>query len=88
MEVLTDEKIRVRFALVLRGLTYRGARSALFNYLFAKQHNGDFILRMEDTDLERSSRESEENIKNSLKWLGIEWNEESMWGGHGTIPAN
>lgn len=70
------EKIRVRFAPSPTGpLHIGGARSALFNYLFAKQNQGDFILRMEDTDLERSSRESEENIKSSLKWLGIDWNE-------------
>jgi nondiscriminating glutamyl-tRNA synthetase len=47
----------------------------LFNYLYAKKHGGDFILRIEDTDLERSSRESEENIKDALKWIGIDWNE-------------
>lgn len=70
------EKIRVRFAPSPTGpLHIGGARSALFNYLYAKQNNGDFILRMEDTDLERSSKESEENIKSSLKWLGIHWNE-------------
>lgn len=70
------ERIRVRFAPSPTGpLHIGGARSALFNYLYAKQNNGDFILRMEDTDLERSTKESEENIKSSLKWLGIEWNE-------------
>jgi nondiscriminating glutamyl-tRNA synthetase len=47
----------------------------LFNYLYAKKHGGDFILRIEDTDLERSSRESEETIKDALKWIGIDWNE-------------
>jgi nondiscriminating glutamyl-tRNA synthetase len=70
------EKFRVRFAPSPTGpLHIGGARSALFNYLLAKQKGGDFILRIEDTDLERSSRESEENIKASLKWLGIDWNE-------------
>lgn len=69
-------KVRVRFAPSPTGpLHIGGARSALFNYLFAKQNKGDFILRMEDTDLERSSQESEEIIKESLKWLGIHWNE-------------
>ena len=79
------EKIRVRFAPSPTGpLHIGGARSALFNYLFAQKNGGDFILRMEDTDLERSSRESEENIKSSLKWLGIEWNEGIDKGGpHG-----
>jgi nondiscriminating glutamyl-tRNA synthetase len=52
-----------------------GARSALFNYLLAKGAGGDFIMRMEDTDRDRSSPESEENIKQSLLWLGITWNE-------------
>lgn len=70
------ERVRVRFAPSPTGpLHIGGARSALFNYLFARKNNGDFILRMEDTDLERSTRESEENIKDSLKWLGITWNE-------------
>jgi len=76
------ERIRVRFAPSPTGpLHIGGARSALFNYLYAKQNNGDFILRMEDTDLERSSKESEENIKSSLKWLGIDWNEGIDLGG-------
>ena len=57
-------KVRVRFAPSPTGpLHIGGARSALFNYLFAKRKGGDFIMRIEDTDLERSSRESEENIK-------------------------
>lgn len=79
------EKIRVRFAPSPTGpLHIGGARSALFNYLFARQNNGNFILRMEDTDLERSSKESEENIKDSLKWLGITWDEGIDVGGpHG-----
>ena len=69
-------KVRVRFAPSPTGpLHIGGARSALFNYLFAKRKGGDFIMRIEDTDLERSSRESEENIKASLHWLGIDWNE-------------
>lgn len=76
------ERIRVRFAPSPTGpLHIGGARSALFNYLYAKQNNGDFILRMENTDLERSTKESEENIKSSLKWLGIDWNEGIDLGG-------
>jgi nondiscriminating glutamyl-tRNA synthetase len=70
------EKVRVRFAPSPTGpLHIGGARSALFNYLYAKQNNGDFVVRIEDTDRERSSKESEENIKASLRWLGIDWNE-------------
>lgn len=47
------------------------ARSALFNYLFAKKHNGSFIVRIEDTDTERSKKEFEENILHNLSWLGL-----------------
>lgn len=69
-------KVRVRFAPSPTGpLHIGGARSALFNYLWAKKHNGTFLVRIEDTDLERSSRESEEIILDSLRWLGITWNE-------------
>jgi nondiscriminating glutamyl-tRNA synthetase len=53
----------------------------LFNYLLAKKLNGTFVIRIEDTDLERSSRESEENILASLKWLGIDWAEGIEKGG-------
>lgn len=70
------EKVRVRFAPSPTGpLHIGGARSALFNYLLARKTGGTFVLRIEDTDLERSSRESEENIKESLRWLGITWDE-------------
>ncbi|MGI6361492.1 MAG: glutamate--tRNA ligase [Bacillota bacterium] len=68
--------MRVRFAPSPTGpLHIGGARSALFNYLLAKKSAGDFIVRIEDTDRERSSLDSEENIKDSLRWLGLEWNE-------------
>jgi len=70
------EKVMVRFAPSTTGpLHIGGVRSALFNYLLAKKTGGTFILRIEDTDLERSSRESEENIKDSLRWLGLNWDE-------------
>ena len=69
-------KLRVRFAPSPTGpLHIGGARSALFNYLLAKKNGGDFIVRIEDTDRDRSTPESEENIKESLRWLGIQWNE-------------
>jgi nondiscriminating glutamyl-tRNA synthetase len=68
--------VRVRFAPSPTGpLHIGGARSVLFNYLFAKKHGGTLILRIEDTDLERSSKKSEENIKDALKWLGLTWDE-------------
>lgn len=75
-------KLKVRFAPSPTGpLHIGGARSALFNYLLARKHNGTFIVRSEDTDIERSSRESEHNILEALRWLGIEWNEGIEVGG-------
>lgn len=68
--------IRVRFAPSPTGpLHMGGARTALFNYLFAKQKGGVFILRIEDTDKERSTLESEKDIIENLKWLGLNWDE-------------
>lgn len=55
------------------------ARTALFNYLFAKKHNGKIIFRLEDTDKERSKKEFEENIVDGLKWLGIDWDNETIY---------
>ncbi len=69
-------KVRLRFAPSPTGpLHIGGARSALFNYLLVAKLGGEFILRIENTDLDRSTPESEENIKDSLRWLGITWNE-------------
>ncbi len=71
-----DKQLRVRFAPSPTGPFHiGGARSALFNWLLARKEGGKFILRIEDTDLERSTRESEENIKEALRWLGIDWDE-------------
>ncbi|TSC89063.1 MAG: glutamyl-tRNA synthetase [Parcubacteria group bacterium Gr01-1014_3] len=68
--------VRVRIAPSPTGYLHIGtARTALFNYLFAKQNNGSFILRIEDTDLERSEKRFEEDIINSLQWLGLDWDE-------------
>jgi len=76
------EKVRVRFAPSPTGpLHIGGARSALFNFLLARKHGGKVILRIEDTDRERSSRESERDIMDSLKWLGLEWDEGPDIGG-------
>ena len=70
------EKMRVRFAPSPTGPFHiGGARSALFNWLLAKKTGGSFVLRIEDTDLERSTQESEDNICAALKWLGITWDE-------------
>jgi glutamyl-tRNA synthetase len=67
---------RVRFAPSPTGRLHIGnARTALFNYLFAAQNDGSFILRIEDTDVERSTPEYEDHLVEVLRWLGIEWDE-------------
>ena len=69
-------EIRTRFAPAPTGFLHiGGTRTALFNYLFAKKHEGVFVLRVEDTDTERSKKDYEKDIIEGLKWLGIEWNE-------------
>lgn len=69
--------IRVRFAPSPTGyLHIGGARTALFNWLYARHHKGKFLLRIEDTDLERSTKENTDFIFKSLAWLGIDWDEE------------
>jgi len=72
----SERKIRVRFAPSPTGLFHIGsARSALYNYLFARKNKGKFILRIEDTDLDRSKKEYEEDIIEGIKWLGLDWDE-------------
>ncbi len=74
--------VRVRFAPSPTGFLHIGnARTALFNYLFARKNKGKFILRIEDTDKERSKKEYEIAIIEDLKWLGIEWDEGPDIGG-------
>ncbi len=77
--------IRTRFAPSPTGaLHIGGARTALFNYLFAKRLNGSFIIRIEDTDAERSRRHFEAALLEDLKWLGLDWDEgPDMGGGYG-----
>lgn len=68
--------IRVRFAPSPTGFLHiGGARTCLFNWLYAKAKNGEFILRIEDTDFKRSKKEFLDEILNSLKWLGMQWDE-------------
>ncbi len=75
-------QFKVRFAPSPTGpLHIGGARSALFNYLFAAHAGGHFVVRIEDTDLERSRREYEDEIIESLRWLGINWTEGVQQGG-------
>lgn len=74
--------IRVRFAPSPTGFIHVGnARTALFNWLFARQNQGVFILRVEDTDVERSAAEYEKRIIEDLKWLGLDWDEGPDTGG-------
>ncbi|ADU28384.1 glutamate--tRNA ligase [Evansella cellulosilytica] len=76
------QQVRVRFAPSPTGhLHIGGARSALFNYLFARNQNGKFIVRIEDTDQARNVDTATEKLLNSLKWLGIEWDESVDIGG-------
>src|SRR5204863_8861471 len=74
--------VRVRFAPSPTGyLHVGGARTALFNWLFARRHGGVFVLRIEDTDAERSSDEMVEGILDGLRWLGLDWDEGPKIGG-------
>jgi len=67
-------KVKVRIAPSPTGFLHIGlARAALFNWLFAKKNSGDFILRIEDTDLERSEQRYDDDVVEALKWLGLNW---------------
>lgn len=81
---MTDEnkKVRVRFAPSPTGrLHVGGARTAIYNWAFARAMGGDFILRIEDTDPERSTEENVQVILNAMKWLGLDWDEGPEVGG-------
>lgn len=82
---MTERRVRVRFAPSPTGpLHIGGVRTALFNYLFARQHGGDFVFRIEDTDSHRFVPGAEEYIIESFKWLGIKFDEGVSFGGdHG-----
>ncbi len=68
------QPVRVRFAPSPTGyLHIGGARTALFNWLFARHNKGKFILRIEDTDRQRSQKEFLDDVLDSLKWLGLNW---------------
>ncbi len=79
------DKPRVRFAPSPTGyLHIGGARTALFNWLWARRHGGTFILRIEDTDQGRSTKEAEAAIFDAMRWLGLDWDEGPDVGGpHG-----
>ena len=79
---MDTSQIRVRYAPSPTGsLHVGGVRTALFNWLFARKNNGIFALRIEDTDLERSTEESVEQLKRSLRWIGLDWDEGPEVGG-------
>ena len=81
-QIVIPKNPRVRIAPSPTGFLHIGtARTALFNYLFAKKYGGKFILRVEDTDKERSEKKFEEDIMEGLKWLGMAWDEGPDIGG-------
>lgn len=82
---MSERKVRVRFAPSPTGaLHIGGVRTALYNYLFARQHGGDFVFRIEDTDSSRFVPGAEEYIIESFRWLGIKFDEGVSFGGsHG-----
>jgi glutamyl/glutaminyl-tRNA synthetase len=74
--------VRTRFAPSPTGFLHiGGARTALYNYLYAKKNRGSFILRVEDTDAERNTESSMDIILDSMKWLGLDWDEGPRVGG-------
>ena len=73
---MKNAPIRTRFAPSPTGFLHiGGARTALFSWAYARRHGGTFVLRIEDTDLERSTRQSVDAILDGLKWLGLDWDE-------------
>src|SRR3989344_3375336 len=73
---ISKQKVRTRVAPSPTGNLHIGtAQSALYNWLFARHHGGEFILRSEDTDKERSKPEFEKSIMSGLEWLGLKWDE-------------
>ena len=78
---MADRKVRVRFAPSPTGaLHIGGVRTALYNYLFARQHGGELVFRIEDTDSHRFVPGAEEYILESFKWLGIKFDEGVSFG--------
>ncbi len=74
-----SDKVRVRYAPSPTGFLHIGnARTALFNYLFARHYGGEMIIRIEDTDRKRHVEEGELSQLENLKWLGIDWEKDLM----------
>ena len=73
---MDSDEVRVRVAPSPTGMLHIGtAQSALYNVLFARHHGGKFLVRIEDTDIERSEKRFEDDILEGLKWLGLQWDE-------------
>src|SRR5947209_1169665 len=80
--MVSGSQVRVRFAPSPTGSLHVGnVRTALFNWLFARQQGGKFILRIEDTDVERSEARYEDQLLGDLHWLGLDWDEGPDIGG-------
>ena len=76
-------KIVTRFAPSPTGLLHIGsARTALFNYLFSRHHDGKFLLRIEDTDKKRSTENSKQAILDGLNWLGLKYDDSVVYQSH------
>lgn len=83
LKLIKPGEVRTRFAPSPTGFLHIGsARTSLFNFIFARKHQGRFILRIEDTDKNRSTPEMEQSIIQGLKWLGIQWDEGPDIGGN------
>jgi len=78
--------VRTRFAPSPTGyLHIGGARTALFSWLYARSQGGQFVVRMEDTDLARSTQQSVDMVLRDLKWLGLDWDEGPHMDGKGSV---
>ena len=85
---MTDKPVRVRFAPSPTGrLHVGGARTAIYNWAFARAMGGTFILRIEDTDPERSTEENVQVILNAMKWLNLDWDEGPEVGGDANFTS-
>lgn len=79
---MENNEIRVRYAPSPTGMLHvGGVRTALFNWLFARKNGGTFVLRIEDTDLARSTQESVDQLEHALRWIGLDWDEGPGIGG-------
>ncbi len=79
---MENSEIRVRYAPSPTGMLHvGGVRTALFNWLFARKNGGTFVLRIEDTDLARSTQESVDQLESALRWIGLDWDEGPGIGG-------